>query len=251
MLHHIQQCSFATLALLLVIFNGTKFIMQECQWKYGRMCHRLLPRVTHSAETCDQVSVCSGVFSFVLGKRKEKKKKRTQLEVPERLFLGVPLQTAKLSQEFSSRKIPCTNPNINDLSRTAPNGLGCSHPLCGCPGAGIRCVSVHDSVGFPNTNMTFPSDSLAGAQRSRWKYVFDTLWKEKHREASWAGVFSPILGMLKQQQKKAFHRGAEPTETSSRYDKHARCVKVWSHMETLERYLTVDTIHSVTRLSRC
>lgn len=42
------------------------------------MCHHVLLRVAHTAETCNRVSVCNGVLSFVLKKQERKKNNTTR-----------------------------------------------------------------------------------------------------------------------------------------------------------------------------
>lgn len=140
MLHWFQQYSLAAWAVSLFIFNGNTFIKLECRWKYSRMCHHILPRVTHTTETCNHVWVCNGVLSFVLGKKKRKKGNNTfksSREAVPHCAIGdykASVHENNLAREnhfWMSTNINSHHLNILD---TGPESVRYSHPLCGCPG---------------------------------------------------------------------------------------------------------------------
>lgn len=185
MLHHIQQCSFATLALLLVIFNGLNSWTRnasentvECVTVDSREWHTQLKPVIR----CRFVMV----FLALSWEKKKKERKRKENNTTRSSWKAVPGgAVVNHKKNLAKGKSLAGRPQI--LIATIWAGW-LLPPSQWVSWSWDKCLSVRESVGFPNTNMAFPSDSLAGAKWNRWKYVFDTLWKEKQREASWAGV---------------------------------------------------------------
>lgn len=141
MLRWFQQYSLAAWAVSSFIFNGNKFIKLECRWKYSRMCHHILPRVTHTAETCNHVSVCNSVLSFGLEKKKKGKNKTTIKSSREAVpCCAIVKHKVSIHENNLAKGNHCwmsTNINLHDLNivGTGPESVSYSHPLCGCPGA--------------------------------------------------------------------------------------------------------------------